>query len=177
MFDIGWSEMLIVAAIALIVVGPKELPKVLRTLRAGVAKARAMVRDFQSGVDELVREADLGEVREGVENLARDELSGDLDDWTDPTGEFGDTPTIEDKDKAKDTPADGAAPKEPAAAAPEPPAAPAGETAVQQAPAAEADAPARPGTPAKPKPKARKKKTSKAGAKGGKARSSSASSP
>lgn len=170
MFDIGWSEMLIVAAIALIVVGPKELPKVLRTLRAGVARARAMVRDFQSGVDELVREAELGEVRKDVESLAREELSGEFDDWSDPTGEFGDTPSIEDKakdepaDKPKDKPVGGDAPGESDSSA--------RETAVQSGLAAEGDAPAQPRPAPKAKPKAAKKK-----AKRGKPGTSAASNP
>ena len=59
MFDIGWSEMALVALLALIVIGPKDLPRVMRTASHWVRKARALGREFQSGVDEMIREADL----------------------------------------------------------------------------------------------------------------------
>ncbi|MBL6933181.1 MAG: twin-arginine translocase subunit TatB, partial [Rhodospirillales bacterium] len=59
MFDIGWQELFIVAALGLIVVGPKDLPRALRTVMGLVRKGRLLARDFQDGLDEVVREADL----------------------------------------------------------------------------------------------------------------------
>lgn len=96
MLDIGWSEMAIVALIALIVVGPKDLPKALRTVRAWIAKLRGMAREFQSGVDDLVREADLQDVRKEVESIARDEFSDDPIDAFDPTGGDLTLPAVDD---------------------------------------------------------------------------------
>ncbi len=64
MFDIGWSELLVIGALALIVVGPKDLPVMLRTLGRYVAKARGMARDFQRTMEDAAREADLHELRD-----------------------------------------------------------------------------------------------------------------
>lgn len=62
MLDIGWSELLVIGAVALIVVGPKELPKLLRTVGQFVGKARSMAREFQRSMDEAAREGDLKEL-------------------------------------------------------------------------------------------------------------------
>lgn len=67
MFD--WNELLIIGAAALIFIGPKELPGTLRTLGKFVAKARGMARDFQTNVDDMVREAELDEVKKQVQKL------------------------------------------------------------------------------------------------------------
>ena len=64
MFDIGWSELLVIGAIMLIVVGPKDLPKMLRTMGQYAGKARAMAREFQRTMEDAAREADLGELRD-----------------------------------------------------------------------------------------------------------------
>ena len=60
MFDIGWTEMALVATVIIVVVGPKELPVVLRTIGRAVFHARAMAREFRDSIDEMVDEADLG---------------------------------------------------------------------------------------------------------------------
>jgi len=76
MFDIGWQELFIVAVLALIVVGPKDLPKTIKTVTTWIRKARMMARDFQSGVDEMVREAELDDVKkqltDGSEGLKKE---------------------------------------------------------------------------------------------------------
>lgn len=64
MFDIGWSELLLVAMITLVVVGPQEIPRVLRTVRGLLAKIRGLSADFQSAMDEAAREADLSGIKE-----------------------------------------------------------------------------------------------------------------
>jgi len=63
MFDIGLPEMFIIGVLALIVVGPKDLPKTIKMVTTWIRKARMMARDFQSGVDEMVRESELGDVK------------------------------------------------------------------------------------------------------------------
>jgi len=125
MLDIGWSEMAIVAVIALIVVGPKDLPKALRTVRAWIAKLRSMAREFQSGVDDLVREADLQDVRKEVESIAQEGFSDDSIDAFDPTGgdlalpavddAADDGMTIHDPDADKDVGAETSGARKPAA--------------------------------------------------------------
>ena len=63
MFDIGWPELFVVAVLALIVVGPKDLPKTIKLVMGWVRKARSMARDFQDGVDQMMREAELDDVK------------------------------------------------------------------------------------------------------------------
>lgn len=59
MFDIGYSELLFVALVALVVIGPKELPNVLRKVGRFTGKARAMTRHLRAGFDEMVRQAEI----------------------------------------------------------------------------------------------------------------------
>lgn len=63
MFDISWGEFLIVGVVALIVIGPKELPGVIRSVGRGMAKLRAMASDFRGQFDDAMREAELHEVQ------------------------------------------------------------------------------------------------------------------
>ncbi|TVQ55877.1 MAG: twin-arginine translocase subunit TatB [Rhodobacteraceae bacterium] len=64
MFDIGWSELMVIGSLALIVVGPKELPRLLRTVGQYVAQARGMAREFQRSMEDAAREVDLSEMKE-----------------------------------------------------------------------------------------------------------------
>ncbi|MBX3487964.1 MAG: Sec-independent protein translocase protein TatB [Parvibaculum sp.] len=69
MFDIGWSELLIIAAVAIIFVGPKDLPRMMRTIGRYVTKVRSMAREFQSSFEDLARETELDELRKEVTGL------------------------------------------------------------------------------------------------------------
>jgi sec-independent protein translocase protein TatB len=86
MFDIGWSEMMVIGALALIVIGPKDLPKALKTVGKWVRRAKDMAREFQSGVDEMVRESELEEARETLRNTSS--LDKKIADTVDPSGEM-----------------------------------------------------------------------------------------
>ena len=57
MFDIGWTEMALVAMVAILVIGPKELPRVLRNIGRAMGKARSMAREFRNSIDEMAEEA------------------------------------------------------------------------------------------------------------------------
>lgn len=74
MLDIGWQELLVIGAIALIVVGPKDLPGMLRTLGQYVGKLRGMAKDFQRTMDQAARDADLAELKE-LRELKKDMAS------------------------------------------------------------------------------------------------------
>lgn len=63
MFDIGWSELLLVALVTLVVVGPREIPRVLRAVRGFIAKIRSVSADFQSAMDDAARSADLEDIK------------------------------------------------------------------------------------------------------------------
>ncbi len=88
MFDIGWQELFIVAILAVIVVGPKELPRVLRTVMGVVRKARMMARDFQDGLDDVVREADLDDIKNQIGGFDDGGLAKSVEDALDPTGDI-----------------------------------------------------------------------------------------
>jgi sec-independent protein translocase protein TatB len=62
MFDIAPTELLIVGLVALVVIGPKDLPRVLRTVGQWVGRRRGMARHFRSGIDTMIREAELDEM-------------------------------------------------------------------------------------------------------------------
>ena len=62
MFDIAPTELLVVAIVALVVIGPKDLPRVMRTVGNWVGRARGMARHFRSGIDTMIREAELEEM-------------------------------------------------------------------------------------------------------------------
>jgi sec-independent protein translocase protein TatB len=62
MFGIGYSELLVIGIIGLIVIGPKDLPRVMREVGRWVGKAQAMARHFRSGIDTMIREAELEEM-------------------------------------------------------------------------------------------------------------------
>src|SRR3546814_11605012 len=63
MFDIGPSELLLCAVVALVVIGPKDLPRVMRVVGQWVGRMRGMARHFRSGVDTMIREAELEEMQ------------------------------------------------------------------------------------------------------------------
>ena len=92
MLDIGWSEMMLIAVVAIMVIGPKELPRALRTIGQGIGKARAMTRDFQSSVNDMIAETELEDLRRSansigdfnVNNLLDDTSAADLNTATPP---------------------------------------------------------------------------------------------
>lgn len=66
---VGWTELLILCALAIIVVGPKDLPRLMRGIGFWVGKARAMAREFQSSFEELARESELDELRKETNRI------------------------------------------------------------------------------------------------------------
>src|SRR5579864_8702741 len=84
MFDLDWSKMAILAAVALVVIGPKDLPRVLRTLGQWTGRARAMAREFQNSIEELARESELDALKKDVEKLATTDVASTID----PGGEL-----------------------------------------------------------------------------------------
>jgi sec-independent protein translocase protein TatB len=69
MFDIGWSELLLIGVVALIVIGPKELPGALRMVGQWTAKLRRMASDFQGQFHEAMREAEMVDLKKQVDDL------------------------------------------------------------------------------------------------------------
>ena len=69
MFDIAWSEMLVIGAVALVVIGPKDLPKALRSVGEAVGKIRRMASEFQGQFNDAMREAELHDIKKQVEEV------------------------------------------------------------------------------------------------------------
>lgn len=84
MFDIGWSELLLTAVVALVVIGPKELPGTLYQLGKWLRRARLMAREFQSHFDELMHEAEIEELRREARKAREIRVDRVLGDAVDP---------------------------------------------------------------------------------------------
>ncbi len=85
MFDIGWSEMVVVLMVAILVVGPKDLPRAIATMTKYLRKARAMAREFQTGLNDLAREAELEDLKKKVAET-ENSIKKQVEDAVDPTG-------------------------------------------------------------------------------------------
>jgi sec-independent protein translocase protein TatB len=70
MFDIGWSELVVIGVVALIAIGPKELPGVLRMVGQWVGKARRMASDFQGQFNEAMREAEMADIKKSFDDVS-----------------------------------------------------------------------------------------------------------
>jgi sec-independent protein translocase protein TatB len=69
MFDIGWGELVVIGIVALIAIGPKELPTVLRTLGQFMGKVRRMASEFQGQFQEAMREAEMADLKKHAEDI------------------------------------------------------------------------------------------------------------
>lgn len=88
MFDIGWSELAVIAVVALIVIGPRDLPRVLYTAGKMAGKARAMLREVQQGIEDIGREAELEDMRKKIESVRDVDLHKQIRNSVDPKGEI-----------------------------------------------------------------------------------------
>lgn len=88
MFDIGWSELLVIGIVALVVIGPKELPGVVRAVAQNLGKLRRMASDFQNQFTDAMREMELSELKKDAEKLLTDATSSvSLDDEVKKVGD------------------------------------------------------------------------------------------
>ena len=78
MFDIAWSELFVIMIVALVVVGPKDLPKLMRTAGQWAGRARAMADQFRRSFDDMARQAELDELRNEVNRLKNTSMT-DID--------------------------------------------------------------------------------------------------
>lgn len=69
MLDVGWQELLVIAVVAIIVVGPRELPQLMRTVGQWLGRARRMAREFQYNIEEIGREAELDGLRRDIDSF------------------------------------------------------------------------------------------------------------
>ncbi|WP_235913707.1 Sec-independent protein translocase protein TatB [Teichococcus coralli] len=121
MFDFAWSELALIAVVAVVVIGPKDLPDAIRNIAKGVQKLRRMAAEFQSHADELVREAKLEDVRDQIRDIRNFDLKGAIERNLDEDGQirrtFNEDPL---KDAWKPEPSSSAATSPATPAAPPP---------------------------------------------------------
>ena len=102
MFDIGWGELVVIGVVALIAIGPKELPAVLRATGQWMGKVRRMANEFQDQFREAMREAELDDLKKKVDDMTT--TAGDFTNF-DPLGDvrkdietaIGDPPSLDSK--------------------------------------------------------------------------------
>jgi sec-independent protein translocase protein TatB len=152
MFDIGWSELLVIGVVALIVIKPKDLPKVLRTVGYWVRHARSVAAEFQTSLEQMAREAELTDVKKEIEDAGR-KFTSEVEKTFDPVEiEKAFNPTSPPIDTTEALPSTPLAepPLEPAT---EPTTAPAIEPSIAPPSLAPAEpVPVPPAEPAAPKP-------------------------
>ena len=90
MLDIGGWEFLIIAFVLLMVVGPKELPKLLRGFTRGMRQVRSMASEFTRGMEDLAADSELGDLKKTVVDAKRGDLAG-IADKIDPNGDLKDS--------------------------------------------------------------------------------------
>ncbi len=112
MFDFAWSEIALIVVVAVIFIGPKDLPVAIKAVTEMIKKARRMAGEFQTHVDEMVRDADLQEVRNSINEIRNFDLKGTVERAVDPDGSlrttFASNPLEPTTPVPADTVADGA---------------------------------------------------------------------
>ncbi|WP_339852521.1 Sec-independent protein translocase protein TatB [uncultured Nisaea sp.] len=87
MFDLGWQEFMLIAFVAVVVVGPRDLPRVVRSVSTYLRKARSIARDFQNSLEEVAREAELDDLRKEAKSISSGDIEKRINDWVDPEGD------------------------------------------------------------------------------------------
>lgn len=90
LFDLGWSELLVIAVVLVVVVGPKDLPGMLRTFGRVMRQMRGMAGDFRRQFDEALKEAELDDVRKGIDDVRSLDPRGAIRDAMNPMKAIGD---------------------------------------------------------------------------------------
>src|SRR5271170_4858778 len=91
LLDFGWSELMLIGIVALVFIGPKDLPKALRVAGFWVRKARSLSREFQSSIDQMIREAELDDIRQELKKASDIDLDHEFRRTVDPTGSLGES--------------------------------------------------------------------------------------
>ncbi len=90
MFDIGWPELMVVAIVLIVVVGPKDLPRMLRTFGKTSSKLRGMAGDFRRQFDDALKEAELDEVKSVIDSARKMDPTADIRKQLNPLNKIGD---------------------------------------------------------------------------------------
>lgn len=87
MFDFGWQEFLVIAFVLVLVVGPKDLPKVLKTVTKYVRNMRQMASEFHRGIEKMADEADLKDVKQSFNDIKNKNFDKTIQSHLDPENE------------------------------------------------------------------------------------------
>lgn len=90
MLDVGWPELLVIAIVLVIVVGPKDLPRMLRSFGRSTAKLRSMANDFRRQFDEALKEAELDEVKSVIDSTRKLDPTSEIRKQLNPINKIGD---------------------------------------------------------------------------------------
>ena len=90
MFDFAWSELALIGIVAMVLIGPKDMPVAIKAVKDMIRKARAMAAEFQTHVDEMVRDADLKDVRDSFNEIRNFDIKGQLEKVVDGDGKIRD---------------------------------------------------------------------------------------
>lgn len=93
-FDFGWSEILLIGVVALLVIGPKDLPKAMRVAGYWMRKARALSQEFHNSVEEVIREAELAEMRQELKKATEIDLEAEFERRIEPDGALAAQPDL-----------------------------------------------------------------------------------
>jgi sec-independent protein translocase protein TatB len=91
MFDFAWTEIALIGVVALVAIGPKDLPVAIKTVAGMIKKARRMAGEFQGHFDEMVREANLGDVRSQIDEIRNFDVKGAIEKTIDSDGSIRST--------------------------------------------------------------------------------------
>lgn len=91
MFDFAWSEIALIAVVAVIFIGPKDMPVAIKAITGMIRKARRMAGEFQTHVDEMMRDADLQGVRDSINEIRNFDIKGTVERAVDPDGSLRST--------------------------------------------------------------------------------------
>jgi sec-independent protein translocase protein TatB len=86
MFDFAWSEIALIGVVALVLIGPKDMPVAIKAVTGFIKKARRMAAEFQSHVDEMVRDTELAEVRQQINEIRNFDIRGEFERAVDADG-------------------------------------------------------------------------------------------
>ena len=91
LFDLSMTELMLIGVVALVVIGPKDLPKALRVAGFWVKKARTLSREFQTSVEQMMREAELDEMRKEFKKASEFNIEKEFHNTIDPTGRLAES--------------------------------------------------------------------------------------
>jgi sec-independent protein translocase protein TatB len=88
MLDIGWTEIATIVILAILVIGPKDLPKAMKSVAKMIGKVKAMMREFQNNIDDMIKETELDEVKKQIQSINTPDFKNKIMQTVDKDGEL-----------------------------------------------------------------------------------------